>query len=86
MPRGRQGQAAEPTKSARLDQAAGHRPAQEPGWLVGRLRLVVGHASTARPGPSTLGVVGERGSHHEGRLRPAPGAVLIAIYRCARKR
>ncbi len=37
--------------------------------LVGRtrLRLGVGHASTVRPDPSTLGVVGERGSHHEGR-------------------
>jgi hypothetical protein len=34
---------------------------------VGRLRLGVGHASTVRPDPSTLGVVGERGSHHEGR-------------------
>jgi hypothetical protein len=40
--------------------------AQVPGWLVGRLRLGVGHASTVRPDPSTLGVV-ERGSHHEGR-------------------
>jgi hypothetical protein len=31
------------------------------------LRLGVGHASTVRPDPSTLGVVGERGSRHEGR-------------------
>jgi hypothetical protein len=30
------------------------------GWR--RLRLGVGHASTVRPDPSTLGVVGERGS------------------------
>jgi len=51
---------------------AGPRSAQEPGWLVGRLRLGVGHASTVRPDPSTLGMVGERGSHHEGR-RPVPG-------------
>src|SRR5918993_91002 len=39
--------------------------AQEPTWLVERLRLGVGYASTVRPDPSTLGVVGERGSHHE---------------------
>ena len=39
--------------------------AQVPGWLVERLRLGVGHASTVRPDPSTLGVVGERGSRHE---------------------
>ena len=45
-----------------------------PGWLVGRLRLGVGHASTVRPDPSTLGVVGERGSHREGYGRvPTPG-------------
>src|SRR5215217_1209500 len=70
---GRQGQVAEPTKSARLDQAADRGSAQEPGWLAGRLWLGVGHASTVRPDPSTLGAVGERGSHHEGRLRPVPG-------------
>jgi hypothetical protein len=35
MPQGRQGQAAEPTKSARLDQAAGLGSAQVPGWLGG---------------------------------------------------
>jgi hypothetical protein len=46
---------------------ADHGSAQVPGWLVGRLRLGVGHASTVRPDPSTLGVVGERGSRHEGR-------------------
>jgi hypothetical protein len=50
-----------------LDQAAGRWSAQVPGWLVEGLRLVVGHASTVRPDPSTLGAVGERGSHHEGR-------------------
>jgi hypothetical protein len=43
-----------------------------PGWLVGRLRLGVGHASTVRPDPSTLGAVGERGSHHEGRSPARP--------------
>jgi hypothetical protein len=45
------------------------RSAQMPGWLVECLRLGVGHASTVRPDPSTLGVVGERGSHHKGRSR-----------------
>ena len=40
---------------------------QVPGWLVGSLRLEVGHASTVRPDPSTLGVVGERGSRHKSR-------------------
>jgi hypothetical protein len=39
-----------------------------PAWLVERLRLGVGHASTVRPDLSTLGVVGERGSYHESRL------------------
>src|SRR5215211_6179049 len=34
MPRGRQGQAVEPTKSARLDQLPAV-PARVPGWLVG---------------------------------------------------
>jgi hypothetical protein len=37
--------------------------------LVECLRLGVGHASTVRPDPSTLGVVGERGSHREGCLQ-----------------
>jgi hypothetical protein len=47
------------------------------------LRLVVGHASTVRPDPSTLGVVGERGSHREGRLRPVPGCeVTVASAFC----
>jgi hypothetical protein len=50
----------------RLDQVAGRgRLRIRLGWR--RLRLEVGHASTVRPDPSTLGVVGERGSHHEGR-------------------
>src|SRR5919108_4631956 len=30
------------------------------------LRLAVGHATTVRPDPSTLGVVGDRGSRREG--------------------
>src|SRR5918995_3942710 len=43
MPPGHQGQAREPTKSA-MPQLAGHRSAQVPGWLGGRLWLGVGHA------------------------------------------
>jgi hypothetical protein len=66
MPKGPQGQAPEPTKSA-MHQGCRPWPAHEPGWLVERLRLGVGHASTVRPDPSALGVVGERGSRHEGR-------------------
>jgi hypothetical protein len=72
MPTEPQGQATAPTKSA-MDQAGGHRPAQEPGWLVECLRLGVGHASTVRPDPSTRGVVGERGSHHEDCSQSVPG-------------
>jgi hypothetical protein len=63
----------EPTKSA-MYKLAGRWSAQEPGWLVECLRLGVGHASTVRPDPSTLGVVGDRGSRHEGRSRSVPGA------------
>jgi hypothetical protein len=68
MPQDRQGQAVEPTKSARgseLPAVAGSGAELVPG---GRLRLGVGHASPVRPDPSTLGVVGDRGSRHEGRL------------------
>ena len=66
------GQATEPTKSA-MDQAAEHgRLRCRVGWR--RLAAGVGHASTVRPDPSTLGVVGERGSHHEGRCRPGSGS------------
>jgi hypothetical protein len=53
MPQGHQGQAAEPTKSA-MDQGADRWSARVPAWLVGRLRLGGGHASTVRPDPSTL--------------------------------
>jgi hypothetical protein len=55
-----------------MHQLADHGSAQEPGWLVERLRLGVGHASTVRPDPSTPGVVGERGSRHEGRSPARP--------------
>src|SRR5512132_476624 len=53
---------------------------QLPGWLVECLPLVVGHASTVRPDPPTLGVVGERGSYHEGRVsaRSRPLAISLA--------
>src|SRR5829696_4293409 len=53
--------------------------AQEPSWLVGLLRLGVGHASTVRPDPSTLGVVGERGSRHESCLQFVPGSARQAL-------
>src|SRR5215208_7434346 len=53
--------------------------AQEPGWLVECLRLGVGHASTVRPDPSTLGVVGERGSHHESCLQLGPGRLAVCV-------
>src|SRR5215218_5512141 len=42
------------------------------GWR--RLRLVVGHATTARPEASTLGVVGDRGSRRESCLPLVPGS------------
>ena len=68
----------EPTKSAMI-RTAGRWPAQVPSWLVGRLWLGVGHASTVRPDPSTLGVMGERGSHHEGwPARSRPLALSLA--------
>jgi hypothetical protein len=37
------------------------------------LRLGVGHASTVRPDPSTLGAVGDRGSDRESCLQLVPG-------------
>jgi hypothetical protein len=55
---------------------ADHGSAQEPGWLVGRLRLAVGHASTVRPDPSTLGAAGERGSHRESCLQLGSGSAF----------
>jgi hypothetical protein len=45
--------------------------------VVECLRLVVRHASTVRPDPSTLGMVGERGSHHEAAPRPVLGILVI---------
>src|SRR5262245_51516761 len=48
------------------------RPTRVAGWLA-TLAAGVGYASTVRPDPSTLGVVGERGSHYEGRLLPVVG-------------
>jgi hypothetical protein len=52
--------------------------ARVPGWLAERLRLGVGHASTVLPDPSTLGVVGERGSRHEDCLQSVPGCLCTA--------
>ena len=72
MPPGRQGQATEPTKSAMHRLTGRGRLRCRVGWR--RLRLVVGHASTVRPDPSTLGMVGERGSHHESCSQLVPGA------------
>jgi hypothetical protein len=46
---------------------------------VERLRLGVGHASTVRPDPSTLGVVGERGSHRESCSQLVPGSALWLV-------
>jgi integrase len=40
------------------------------------LRLGPGMPGTVRPDPSTLGVVGERGSRHEGRSQPVSGRLL----------
>jgi hypothetical protein len=79
MPPGRQGQAIEPTKSARSGSGCRVGSAQVPGWLVECLRLGVGHAGTVRPDPSTLGVAGERGSHHESCLQLVPGSAGQAL-------
>ena len=57
--------------------APAHRHGQAVGERTAAHRLEVGptgfgHASTVRRDPSTLGAVGERGSHHEGRLSARP--------------
>jgi hypothetical protein len=46
---------------------------------VGRLRLGVGHASTVRPAPSILGVVGGSFSHHESCSQVVPGSTGQAL-------
>ena len=51
MPKGHQGQATKPTKSADARRSPSRWSAQELGWLVGCLRLGVGHAGTVRPIP-----------------------------------
>jgi hypothetical protein len=71
MPGDRRRQATEPTKSA-MDQDRRH-AGSGAGLVGGVLAAGVGHASPVRPDPSTLGVAGERDSHHEGRSRPVPG-------------
>jgi hypothetical protein len=64
----------EPTKSA---MRSGRRPlvGSGAGLVGGVLAAGVGHASTVRPDPSTLGAVGERGSHHESCLQLVPGCL-----------
>jgi hypothetical protein len=64
----------EPTKSGQLDEDCRVGSARVPGRLVEWLAAGVGHASAVRPDPSTLGVVGERGCHHEScsQLVPSP--------------
>jgi hypothetical protein len=47
------------------------------GLVGGALVAGVGHASTVRPDPSILGVVGEQGSRREGRLLPVAGIDLL---------
>jgi hypothetical protein len=56
-----------PTKSA-MDQGCPACWARVPGWLAA-LAAGVGQPTTVRPAPSTLGVAGERGSHHESCLQ-----------------
>jgi hypothetical protein len=73
MPIGRQGQAVEPTKSARQDGAARRGRLRSRAWLVGRLRLGPGMPSTVRPDPSTLGVVGHEAPAARAARRPVPG-------------
>src|SRR4029453_2784880 len=65
MPQGCQGQATEPTKSARS--GSGRRPSvgSGAGLVGGSCGWGSGMPSTVRPDLSTLGVAGERGSHHE---------------------
>jgi hypothetical protein len=65
----------EPTKSA-CNKLPARRSARVPAWLVECLRLGVGYASTVRPDPSTLGVVGERGSRYESCLQLGSGRCL----------
>jgi hypothetical protein len=69
-PRDRQGQAVEPTKSARVWINCRLWPAQVPGWLVGGLRLGVGHANY-RPARSLH-------PGHGGRTRLPPRELLAA--------
>jgi hypothetical protein len=74
MPQDQEGQAAEPTNSARLDQVA-ERAGSGAELVRGGLAAGGGHAITDRPEASTLGAVGERGSHREGRSRSVPGSL-----------
>jgi integrase len=81
MPREHQGQAVKPTKSARSSFAGHGQLRCRVGWR--RLRLGVGHASTARPDPSTLGAVGERGPLREQKFVAGifkPAAVRAGLF------
>jgi hypothetical protein len=49
------------------------------GWWA--LAAGVGHARTVRPDPSTLGGVGERGSHHESCWQLVPGCLRWVLLR-----
>jgi hypothetical protein len=72
MPTEHQGQATEPTKSA-MDQDCRVGSARVPGWLVSACGWGSGMPGAVRPDPSTLGVVGDRGSRHERCLQLVPG-------------
>ena len=72
MLRDPKGQPAEPTKSA-MHQGCRPGLGSGAGLVGGVLAAGVGHASTVRPDPSTLGVAGERGSRHESCSQHVPG-------------
>jgi hypothetical protein len=71
-----------------MHEIAGRWSARVPGWLVDTLAAGGGHASTVRPDPSTLGALGERGSHRESRLsdrlkppEPVSAQSVLAVTR-----
>jgi hypothetical protein len=74
MPPGHQGQATEPTKSA-MHQASRACSAYDRGWLVGRLRLGLGHASTVGQIPPPW-ARGRTRLPPRGRLLPASGRLF----------
>ena len=74
MPQDPQGQAAKPTKSAMNQLPSGL--GSGAGLVGGACGWGSGMPGTVRPAPSSLGVVGERGSRHEGRSPARPGRQL----------